>query len=430
MKKTLKVIAIVSLILILNFALLANTVQAVEEGQITIYPNGEFKRVIRKNGIVIKTTNAVYEANGKTYPAYCLNRELDGVGEIGAYNVTYTEKITDTQLWRVITNGYPYKTLEQLGVADEDEAYIATKQAIYCYLENTDITVYSGIGEAGNRVINTMKQILENARNSNETYENNVEIVPSEKWQVENNYISKQYELKSNINTSEFVVNLENSPKGCKITNLEGQEKSKFNSKEKFKILIPITSLGNDGQFKIKIQTQMESKPVLYGKSPSADLQNYALTAYSYEDIETELMQKYEKNETKIIIEKQDKDTQETLKGAEFEILDSNKKVIKKAETNDKGQIILEQIMPGTYYIREIKAPEGYEADEQVQKIEIKLNEKKIIKIENSQIPEEPPVVEEPKIEETPVEEPTIEEAPVIEKTPVIEVPKLPVTGM
>ena len=62
---------------------------------------------------------------------------------------------------------------------------------------------------------------------------------------------------------------------------------------------------------------------------------------------------------------------------------------------NDKGQIILEQIMPGIYYIKEVKAPEGYEADGQVQKIEIKLNEKRIIKIENSKIPEESPVEEE-----------------------------------
>ena len=424
MKKTLKIISVIFLILILNFALLVNTVQAVENGQATIFPNGEFKRVIRKNGIVIKTTNAVYEINGKTYPAYCLNRELDGVGEVGAYNVTNTEKITDTQLWRVITNGYPYKSLEQLGVADEDEAYIATKQAIYCYLENTDIAVYSGIGEAGNRVLNAMKQILENAKNSTATYENNVEIVQDEKWQVENNYISRQYELKCNINILKFTVNLENAPKGCKITNLEGQEKSEFNSEEKFKISIPITSLGNDGQFKIKIQTQMESKPVFYGKSPSVDLQNYALTAYSYEDINTELVQNYDKNTTKVIIEKQDKETQEKLKGAEFEILDLNKKVIKKAETNNNGQIVLEQIMPGTYYIREVKAPEGYDADGQVQKIKIKLNEKQTIKIENSKIPEEPPAIEEPKIEELPV----IEEPPVIEEIPVIE--KLPVTGM
>ena len=141
-------------------------------------------------------------------------------------------------------------------------------------------------------------------------------------WQVEKNqYISKQFQVKSNINISKFTISLENQPNGTKITNLENQEKSEFNSNEKFKISIPISSLEKSGQFKIKIQTQMETKPIFYGRAPSADLQDYALTAYSYEDVDTELIQDYEKNNTKIIIEKQDSETQETLKGAKFEIL-------------------------------------------------------------------------------------------------------------
>ena len=55
----------------------------------------------------------------------------------------------------------------------------------------------------------------------------------------------------------------------------------------KFKILIPITSLKELGNFKVKINTQMETKPVFYGKAPSVDLQDYALTAYECEDIKT-----------------------------------------------------------------------------------------------------------------------------------------------
>ena len=37
-------------------------------------------------------------------------------------------------------------------------------------------------------------------------------------------------------------------------------------------------------KFKVNIQTQMETKPIYYGKAPSADLQDYALTAYSFEE--------------------------------------------------------------------------------------------------------------------------------------------------
>ena len=413
MKKTIKIMTIISLIIILNAILLMNTVQAVEQKQINIYTKGEFKRIIKYNGIVVKTANAVYSENGKEHPAYCLNKDLHGVGEhIATYDVTYQGKITDVNLWKVIINGYPYKSIQELGVADEDEAYIATKQAVYCYIYNRGTENYSPIGDAGNRVINAINTILENSKKSTESFENqNIEIIKDDVWQVEKNqYISKQFQVKSNINISKLTISLENQPNGTKITNLENQEKSEFNSNEKFKISIPISSLEKSGQFKIKIQTQMETKPIFFGKAPSADLQDYALTAYSYEDVDTELMQDYEKNNTKIIIEKQDSETQETLKGAKFEILNEEKEIIKVVETNENGQIILEKIMPGRYYIREIQAPEEYEINSELLEIEIQMNEEKILEIKNKKI--------------------IIPEEPKIEETPIIEKPKLPVTGM
>ena len=418
MKKSIKIITVVLLIIILNCMILVNTVQAVEQGQIRIYTKGEFKRIIKFNGIVVKTAHAVYEENGIEYPVYCLNKDLHGVGEnIATYDVTYQGKIIDINLWKVIINGYPYKTIEQLGVLDEGEAYTATKQAVYCYIYNRGTEGYSAIGDAGERVINAINMILQNARNSIETFENHISVKHSEKWQEENEYISKEYEIQSNINISKFLVRLENQPYGCKITNLEDKEQSEFSSNEKFKIQIPINSLEESGQFKIKIETQMETKPIFYGKAPSADLQDYALTAFSFEDIDTEITQDYEENKTKIIIEKQDSETQETLKGAKFEILDEQKEIFAIQETNEEGQIVLEHVMPGIYYIREIQAPERYEMNSELVEIHIKLNEEQVVPIENNKIEI---------VEETPIQP----KLPVIEEIPIIELPKLPVTGM
>ena len=433
MKKIIKTILIVLTIIMLNIAILINTVQAVDEGgQITIYTKGYFDRIIKKDQTIVKTAHAVYQENGKEYPVYCLNRELHGVGDyIAKYEVANQGKLTDLGLWRVIVNGYPYKKPEQLGAANEQEAYIATKQAIYCYIYNTRLEQYTAINDAGTRTINAMRTILENARNSTENCnDTDVKIVQSEKWEIdknENNFISKEFKLTSNINISKFTLILDNQPKETKITNLQNEEQREFNSNESFKILIPISSLEESGEFKVKIQTQMETKPIFFGKAPSGDLQDYALTAFSYENVDTEIIQKYEKNDTEIIIEKRDVDTEEVLKKAKFEILDNNKKVIRIAETNEQGQIVLEKLMPGTYYIREIKAPDGYALDMELHQINISLNEKVNIKIYNNKIvtinideqPEEPPV------EEIPKEEPKVEEI-----VPVIEIPKLPVTGM
>lgn len=428
MKQTLKKVAVFVVIIVANFVLLINTVQAVENGEeVTIYSKGYFNKIIQKGGTAIKTTHAVYQENGKEYPVYCLNRELPGVGETSSYNVTNQGNLQDLGLWRVITNGYPYKSLEQLGVASEEEAYIATKQAVYCYLYNTDLKLYSPINEAGVRTINALKQILENAKNSEETFETpNVEISSDEKWEVDENesqYMSKKYEVKSNKNISKIIVDLEYQPEGTKVTNLSNQEMNEFGSDRKFKILIPIKSLKESGEFKIKLKTPLESKPVVFGKAPSEDVQNYALTAYSFEDVDKEVVQTYEKNNTKIIIEKKDQETNDALKGAKFEILDENQKIIRVAETDENGNITMEQIMPGIYYIREIKAPDGYALDLEMKKIEVKMNEEVLLKVVNGKITV---TVKNETIPEQPVKE---VEVPVVE-TRVVEVPKLPVTGM
>ena len=390
MRKLIKITLIILIIMISNLLLLKNTVRALENNQITLQYIGQFNRILKYNGIPIKTSHVVSEQEGGRYPAYCLNVELPGVDENIKYDVEKVGAITDIGLWRVVINGYPYKTLEQLGVANEEEAYIATKQSIYCYLYNRGTEKYEGIGDAGERTLRAMNIILENAKNSTETFENsNIEFSESEKWEVDTidmQYISKIYELRSNINIVKYSVMLENQPEGCKITDINNQEKNEFSSSEKFKILLPIDKLNKSGNFKININTQMETKPVFYGKAPSVDLQDYALTAYECEDIKTEILQEYEKNDTEIIIEKQDDKTEELLIGAKFEILNENEKIIRVVETDENGKIYLTGILPGTYYIREIKAPSGYNINTNLQKIEIGMNEKINIVVKNSKI--------------------------------------------
>ena len=69
MKQTLKKVAVFVVIIVANFVLLINTVQAVENGEeVTIYSKGYFNKIIQKGGTAIKTTHAVYQENGKEYP--------------------------------------------------------------------------------------------------------------------------------------------------------------------------------------------------------------------------------------------------------------------------------------------------------------------------------------------------------------------------
>ena len=51
---------------------------------------------------------------------------------------------------------------------NKQEAFTATKQAIYCYIHGNNPNDYQSIGEAGQRTLNALNKILQDAKNSKE----------------------------------------------------------------------------------------------------------------------------------------------------------------------------------------------------------------------------------------------------------------------
>ena len=48
-------------------------------------------------------------------------------GDVDDYEVAFRDTLNDDGLWRIVVNGYPYRTPEQMGLNNADEAYIATE---------------------------------------------------------------------------------------------------------------------------------------------------------------------------------------------------------------------------------------------------------------------------------------------------------------
>ena len=61
---------------------------------------------------------------------------------VDPYYVNITQLMDDVRIWRTAINGYPYKTPSELGVVDKYDAFLATKQAIYCILYGTEPETY------------------------------------------------------------------------------------------------------------------------------------------------------------------------------------------------------------------------------------------------------------------------------------------------
>lgn len=418
-KSKINKILLIATIFALNLLVFINSSQALSINSAYLYSIGDCGQLLKYKGSIVKVSYVQYIHDGVEYPAYCLDKRKPGA-ETQSYTVSVDKAINDVGLWRIIINGYPYKTIEELGVQTKEEAFTATKQAVYCYIHGNNPADYQGIGVAGERTLNAMNQILYNAQNSNETkISTTIQINKNnDEWkqdEIDKKYVSKTYSISADGTITSYSITLskENGEDlgGIKLTNLQNEETNNFQANEKFKILIPIKILTEKGNFNISVETKIKTKPVLYGTAPNSSFQDYALSAATYEDGNGNTTDNYQKNETKIIIIKKDKDTGEKIENVEFELLDENKNIVYTGlKTDAEGKIEIDNVIPGKYYLRETKSVEGYEKYEELIEFELTLNEQITIEVNN-----------------TKKDEPEVE---IYKPKRTKEVKKLPVTGM
>lgn len=431
MKKIISII--LSLLMMIGAIFLPTTSKAtftVEKAD--LHSKGTYVDYIHFGKIGIVCDYVVYEKGGKEYPAYCLNKDLKGVSSGFSYSVSIEKLLTDVRVWRTIINGYPYKTYQELGCANKEEAFVATKQAIYCAIyEDREPEFYVADGEISTRVKNAITKIVADARASTEVKQNaNLTIQDvTRNWKqdsIDSKYISKTYTVKANSTINTYLVKLENmGVDGARIVDENNNEKTNFKYGENFKIIMPIKNMQTGGQFNIKVSGKVLTKPILYGYAPSSNLQDYAIAGEMYEEGTGTKTINYNKNETKIIVIKKD-EAGNPLEGVKFRLLNANKEIIHtELVTNNEGKIIIENLEPGLYYLEETSTLNGYAKYEEPIEANITYNEELTIKVTNSK---ETVKVEKPEITES--EKEVISETPVITENEKEVVVKLPRTGM
>lgn len=400
MKKIISII--LSILMIMGIVIIPTESEAsVPINEAYLYSKGTSIDYLHFGNIGIVCDYVVYEKDGKEYPAYCLNKDLKGASVDFSYSVNVDKLLTDVNVWKTIINGYPYKSYQELGCANKEEAYLATKQAVYCIIYGRSPEEYVANSDIAVRVKNALIKIVTAAKNSTEVKVSSDLTIQdiTNKWEqdvTDSKYVSKAFSVKANSTINTYTVQFEEmNVEGAKIVDENNNEKADFKYGENFKIMIPITNIKNDGNFNIKVSGQVVTKPILYAYSADPKLQDYALTGELYEDGSGEKTVKYTKNETKIIILKQD-EKENPLEGVKFRLLNENQEVLHtELTTNKEGKIIIENLEPGTYYLEETNTVNGYAVYEEQIEAKVGYNEELTIKVTNSK---EVITVEEPEI--------------------------------
>lgn len=380
------------LLIVVLITTFQNTIYAVSMNQrvlIDNYGNCDYTlQYKRSDGVwsYVTCVFAGYSENGKVYPAYCVNKGLDGVGEKDAYNVDLTKLMDDYRLWRVAINGYPYKTPSEMGVENEYDAFLATKQAIYSILYNTDVESYYRGGNArGVKVYNAIKNMVNEGRNGTYTPQDaNVTINKVGGLKEETNYYSQEYSVSSRVSMSTYtIINTLNMPSGAYIADLNGNKKTTFNGGNNFKVMIPKSSMGQDFNIIINISSKCKTYPVFYGQTTVAGTQNYLITADPYGDFVGRANLQIKGNTSVLKIKKIDQETKETLKGVTFELKGENGQVIGTYTTNSSGEIEIKDLYPQTVTLTEISTRDEYVLNSTPITVKLEWNKTSSVTLEN-----------------------------------------------
>ena len=345
-----------------------------------------YQESVRKHTYLINSVVG-YKSNGKFFPAYCLNRELSGVGVVDNYSVDIDSIVDNNQIWRAVKNGYPYKTATEMGLESDFDAYVVTKHAIYCLIGQSDINLYKAEDNDKEAVamLNSLKNLVDIGKNSDESFKEELNIIKIGDFVEDGDYCSITYNVTSSMVFSGYkITNITGITDGDLITDENGNIKTSFNSGEKFKVKILKNNLNSNKEINIEVEGLLKSYPMFYGKTRISGTQNYLLTADVYKNFVAKTNLNLKLNTGKIVINKIDSETKEPIEGATFDLYNSNSELIKTQTTDKNGKTEFSELFQGKYTLKETQTNSEYVLDD-ISNFEVQVlyNQTSTIDIEN-----------------------------------------------
>ena len=394
MIKIIKKIPIILLLSIIFISYVSNIVKAVYEiKEASIVKIGEapyhlkyYNESKKMYSYSVCSIVGYYKEN-KFYPAYCLNRDLHGVGYVDSYTVDIDNVIENNQVWRAVKNGYPYKTASEMGLESDYDAFAVTKFAVYCLLGQADINLYTADENdaEGQAMLRALRNLVDIGRNQTDTFSDELKISKVTDLIEDGNYYSITYKVNAGNTISKYKIkSVSGLTNGELLTDVNGNIKTEFNSNEKFKIKIPKSNLSSDKNIDIEIESNLKNYPMFYGKTRISGTQDYLLTANSYQNLTANINTKLNLNTGKIIINKKDDETKQGIPDTTFEIYNSQKQNIGIYTTDKSGKIEIPNLYQDSYYAKEIKSNENYILNQDNEySINVEYNKTSTIDIEN-----------------------------------------------
>lgn len=342
-----------------------------------------------------------YYENGQFYPAYCLEANKTGAGSNLSYAVSVDAVANNDAVYRVLLKGYPYTSWQDMGLESEDDAFVATKQAIYCVLDNRDVNRYTARDARGQKIVDKIKELANFGKTGSITpYQSIINVnAISEAGidNIDNKYISQTFVATSEISAKDIQIqlNARQTPEGTKLVDVNNNEKNNFAEGEHFKIIVPRNKIMSDLKIDFILRANVKSFPVFYSEAPNETLQDYALVADPFTLATTQKTMTYSPNGKIEVIKISNKDSEltgkkkgEALAGAKFLLEGIDLDIRKEAVTDSNGKIIFDKLPIGKFRITEVESPNYYlKTKDTIYEVEIKYDDdNKKVTFENTPV--------------------------------------------
>ena len=306
-------------------------------------------------------------------------------------SLTYLKTVRSNKLVAVMANGYPNKSVAQLGAVNIDAAYLGTQMAVWQTVNGTSYTKGNAFDlnkiqpAAGyEKVVNNAKQVAAKILASG-TYNPTISVsggkVDYDSY-VEMNKIGPFKVNVEGYKYTTFKTSLLNAPEGSYVVDKDNHIRNEYNAGEEVYVLVSKTAAPKKVTLKVTAVAN-EKVAVLYGAGSS--MQNFVFLDFEQKTIEASKQFTWEKREGNIEIVKVDQNGA-SVEGAEFKVVDESGKQVAKQKTNKEGKITIKGLPVGKYTVTEISAPEGYILNAETKTVTVKTGETARIKAVNEKI--------------------------------------------
>jgi len=420
---TLFLLFVMALGLLPTTSLAADTVEEAL-GEVDIYNGGYELSYLSINGTVrtlIYTYFNYTDANGarKEVPAYCVNPNTKGVPQTVAAgeSIQYiaNERSSDPKVVGIISNGYPHRSLGELKLDNKQQAYYATKMALWCYLlPNWNIanlkvnpSLTGSELDIANRILAAAKDIYKRGTTYNYMLSPKMTATPDKSvaYPVTINgveYKQQVFTLWSETWVYDYDISIafadpSEVPSGTRIVDENNNDITKVSAQwvgdgygASFKVLYPVSSIeGQSGTVQLSFEANVAQYAAMYAVCAEVDkygnLQNYICDLDNSKHMELAAVSSYagspsgddpaDPGETRLKIVKLEEGTETPLEGTVFSVYDPEGEKVGSFSSTPDGTVTIPLTLEGHYTVTE-EIPPKYHLlpDVRTQHVEVEYN--------------------------------------------------------